>query len=95
MALDKYLVSASFMVVAFEKVVKADFVERGARGERGYVTTNGDSGSLGSVNHDCCVPAHPSAICAFNLLIAWKLWLIFRRDRVDVVSGRYQGNVEL
>jgi penicillin-binding protein 1A len=41
------------------------------------------------------VPPHPGAVCALDALVARKLSFIFRRNRVDVVSGWNNRNIQL
>jgi hypothetical protein len=88
-ALDENLVGSGGVVVTFEKVVETDFVERSARSKRGDVPADGNTGSLGSVHHDGRVPAHPSTVGTFYLLVAGEIRLVFWRNGVYVISSRY------
>ena len=93
MALDKDLVGALRVVMALEKVIETNLIKRCRGGEGRNVAANRDARTLSPVNHDCRVPAHPSAVGTLNCLVAWEWGLILWADGVYVVGGGNQWNV--
>ena len=90
MALEKYLIPAARMILAFEEVVKPNFVERSRAGIGGNMSPDSNTGALSAVNHDRRIPPDPAAVALLDVLVAGKLGLHCCRNSVDIV-GRCEG----
>jgi hypothetical protein len=77
-SLNENLVGTRWVIVTFEEMIEANFVERSARCKARDVTTNSNPWTLCSVNHDGRVPSHPCSVGSLYLFISRELWLILR-----------------
>jgi hypothetical protein len=89
------MIAAAHRVAAAEEMVEPDLVQRGRRGVRRDVPADAVVCLVGPAHHHRGVPPDDLTDPALYVLIAGKIGLLFRSDRVDVVGRHHGGQPDL